>query len=109
VLLGFEEAVDRSRLSDRFKSCGQAPRDRLAQLVKHEPRRRDSFFFEEKRHRGGCATWAPSSVKLTKREIFYFSQSLYLSGELIRKNGNTPARGNKVELILFGQQHELSD
>ena len=57
-VLAFEGAVDRTRLSDRVKSCGQAPRDRLVQLVKHEPPRRDSFFLEEKRHRGGRATWA---------------------------------------------------
>ena len=34
----------------------------------------------------------------TSKIFFLFSQSLDLSGELIRKNGNTPARGNKVEL-----------
>ena len=38
------------------------------------------------------------ALSANKRDFFLFSQSLDLSGELIRKNGNTPARGNKVEL-----------
>ena len=97
-LLALEGAAFRSQLSDRVKSCGQAPRDKLVQLVKLEPPRRDSFFLEEKPHRGGRGNMGFRLRQLTKREIFYFSQSLDLSGELIRKNGNTPARGNKVEL-----------
>ena len=39
-----------------------------------------------------------STSSANKPDFFLFSQSLDLSGELIRKNGNTPARGNKVEL-----------
>ena len=39
-----------------------------------------------------------SSVFSYRARDYLFSQSLDLSGELIRKNGNTPARGNKVEL-----------
>ena len=38
------------------------------------------------------------ALSANKLDFFLFSQSLDLSGELIRKNGNTPARGNKVEL-----------
>ena len=57
-LLALEGAAFRSQLSDRVKSCGQAPRDKLVQLVKLEPPRRDSFFLEEKPHRGGRETWA---------------------------------------------------
>ena len=41
---------------------------------------------------------AQHGLSANKRDFFLFSQSLDLSGELIRKNGNTPARGNKVEL-----------
>jgi hypothetical protein len=55
--------------------------------------------------RSGCPDWAT----LEKLVAGKARSSRGLSGELIRKNGNTPARGNKVELILFGQQHELSD
>ena len=64
-VLALEGAACLSQLSDRVKSCGQAPRDRLVQLVKHEPPRRDSFFLEEKRHRGGRATWAFDLVTAT--------------------------------------------
>ena len=74
-VLALEEAAFRSRLSDRFKSCGQAPRDRLVQLVKHEQPHRDSFFLEEKRHRGGRPTWRfelSQLTKIEKIEIFYF-------------------------------------
>jgi hypothetical protein len=39
-----------------------------------------------------------SSVSSYRARDYLFSQSLDLSGELIRKNGNTPARGNKVEV-----------
>ena len=61
-LLALEEAAFCSQLSDRVKSCGQAPRDRLVQLVKHEPPRRDSFFLEEKPHPGAQLNMASSSV-----------------------------------------------
>ena len=61
-VLAFEEAVDRSHLSDRVKSCGRACRDRLVQLVKHEQSRRDSFVLEEKPNPGGQLNMASSSV-----------------------------------------------
>ena len=61
-LLALEGAAFRSQLSDRVKSCGQAPRDKLVQLVKLEPPRRDSFFLEEKPHPGGQLNMASSSV-----------------------------------------------
>ncbi len=71
-VLAFEGAVDRTRLSDRVKSCGQAPRDKLVQLVKHEPPRRDSFFLEENRHRGAQLSMGLRPRQLTSEIFFYF-------------------------------------
>ena len=61
-VLALEGAACLSQLSDRVKSCGQAPRDRLVQLVKHEQPRRASFFLEENQHPGARPTWCSELV-----------------------------------------------